>query len=100
MDIRETQKVREMNSTKGKIFDGTIHPLTIKVPSVIISFVIAFLGDLMSKQFALKEELELEMAKILKDFIASNAHLFSNAILDAVNVLAEEIRKAEEECLI
>ena len=40
---------------------------------------------------------ELEMAAIIYEFIAMNAHRFSSPILDAAIKLHDEIKKAEDE---
>ncbi len=85
-----------MNSIKRTQGDGTLRPRTIKIPSPIVSLTVAFLGDMMVKQLTLNEELEIEMAKIIRDFIAANRHLFSNKILDAILLLDDEIKKFEE----
>lgn len=85
-----------MNSIKRTKGDGKLRSRTVKVPEPIVNLTAAFLGDMMVKQLTLNEELEIEMAKIIRDFIAANRHLFSNKILDAITLLDEEIRKFEE----
>ena len=40
-------------------------------------------------------EKEIEMSKILHDFIVSNSHLFSKGVLEAAQKLMDEIDKLE-----
>ncbi len=61
-----------------------------------LSLGMAFLMTEILRQTNQNKDSEIEMAKILYDFIRANAHLFSAPVLFAAQTLLDEIQKAEQ----
>ncbi len=85
-----------MKISSISLFDGYGTLSAPKYPSSIMSWVGVVITNMVCDAQVSKEK-EIEMAKILYEFIAINEHLFSNTVLAAANVLLEEIKKAEDE---
>ena len=65
-------------------------------PSTLLSWVGILMTNILC-QAQLNKEAELEMAKILYEFVENNFHLMSNPVTAAAKVLLEEIKRAEQE---
>lgn len=82
-----------MTSNTDDIFHITI--TAPRPPSALITWMGLVMQNILS-QIETEKEQEIEMAKILYEFIMVNSHLFSNPIMAAAKVLLEEIQKAEQ----
>ena len=65
-----------------------------KPPSQVITLIGLTMNSIFAQAHIDKEQ-EIEMAKILHDFVMSNTHFFSKAVLSAAKVLLEEIENLE-----
>lgn len=81
-----------MTSNDSDEFHITIVPP--KPPSPVITWIGLVMNNMLH-QADIDKEQEIEMAKILYDFVMANAHFFSSPILSAAKVLLEEIQKVE-----